>query len=199
VRPDDVRYAALGRALAAVIEEAAYCGVQRALAEHGGAPLVAGTGQVVSLGIFVLLGYLLTEDARRARAIYHFIMSRFPRSRPADSAEQAVHILARATGSDEVVPTSPIGEMPDTTAAEPGTWEMPRLSRYNTHRERIIYLASQRTPEGKYRYSANQIVTLIFLSVVIAISAIFPLFLIARQIELSRQRSIDSQAVAGRG
>jgi excisionase family DNA binding protein len=37
---------------------------------------------------------------------------------------------------------------------------MQRLSRHNTDRERIIYLASQRTPEGKYRYSANQIVTL---------------------------------------
>jgi uncharacterized membrane protein len=35
----------------------------------------------------------------------------------------------------------------------------------------------------------------IFLSVVIAISAIFPLFLIAREIKLSRQRSRDSQAL----
>jgi hypothetical protein len=35
----------------------------------------------------------------------------------------------------------------------------------------------------------------ILLSVIIAISAIFPLFLIARQIKLSRQRSRDSQAL----
>jgi hypothetical protein len=49
---------------------------------------------------------------------------------------------------------------PDMDAEQTGLdgWEMPRVSRYLKDDEFIIFLASQKLPNGKYRLSANDIV-----------------------------------------
>src|SRR5262245_3531248 len=113
---------------------------------------------LIGLAIFVALGYLITYRA----AIYHFLMSHLFILRPTNSPEQVVHVPVGGTGASGTALIEQVVQIRDTTAPEGDTeaWEMPRLSRHNTDRERVIYLASQRTPEGKYRYSANQIVTL---------------------------------------
>jgi hypothetical protein len=82
----------------------------------------AELGQLaLGLAIFVPLEYLLTEDARQARALYHFIMSRLSVMRPANSVEELVHVPVAATGTDG--PTEAEGDrlLSDTDAAEPGT------------------------------------------------------------------------------
>jgi hypothetical protein len=78
---------------------------------------------------------------------------------PADPPAQVVHVPVAATGTEASGTAPPDRDSPDTTAAE-GGFEMPRLSRHNRDRERIIYLATQLKPDGKHRFSANEICTL---------------------------------------
>lgn len=74
-----------------------------------------------------------------------------------------VHVLVGATSTEpdasDVVVSGEAPTSPDTDAVEADT-EMPRLSRHNTERELIIYLALQIKPGGKHRFSANDICAL---------------------------------------
>jgi hypothetical protein len=82
----------------------------------------AELGQLaLGLAIFVLLGYLLAEDMRRAQALYHFIMSRLSIMRPANSVEELVHVPVAATGTGGPAEAEGDRLLPDTGAAEPGT------------------------------------------------------------------------------
>src|SRR5687767_14218922 len=87
---------------------------------------------LIGLGVFVAVSMLLDDNARRARTIWAFVMSRLPSPPDGEMVPEVVHVPVAATGSSEVVPIAPLGQMPDTTAVEPGTeaWELPRVSRY---------------------------------------------------------------------
>lgn len=81
-----------------------------------------------------------------------------------------VHVLVAATSTAVPISESAVGgiapvadpDLPDTGELNAGTddWDMPRLSRHNTNRELIIYLALQVGPDGKQRFSANDICSL---------------------------------------
>jgi len=75
-------------------------------------------------------------------------------------ARELVRVLVSATGTRadtraQVVSDKP-PDLPDTDAVEDDT-DMPRLSRHNTERELIVYLALQVKPDGKHRFSANDL------------------------------------------
>jgi hypothetical protein len=73
-----------------------------------------------------------------------FVTSSGETSEDAKTAAVSVHVPVRDTGT------------------EGGTaWELPRISRHNSDAERIVYLAAQLSPDGKYRFSANKIADLI--------------------------------------
>lgn len=103
-------------------------------------------GDVVTCGMAIFAAIFVPWAIFRARApqisaaITAFIMSR----RQVEPIEKTLVVPVHVP----VAPTSTEG------------WEMPRISRHNTDAERIVYLAAQLEPDGKYRFSANEICTL---------------------------------------
>jgi len=97
---------------------------------------------------------------------HHNAMSSDATSNAAEHSADVVPVPVRDTDTGThtslPAPTSTAPDFADTPAVEGGTdWELPRVSRHLGDAELITLLAAQRTPAGKFRFSANAIFGLV--------------------------------------
>lgn len=114
--------------------------------------------------IFVLLLWAINVLPGKVRAYLNMLSEDVQPAAPARSAKpvldrSAPTSLERQTSTPEVsgLDADDNGDLPDMDA-ENTTWEAPRVSPYLNDNEFIVFLASQKLRNGKYRLSANDIV-----------------------------------------
>jgi len=127
----------------------------------------------VALAIYAYLSHR-TEDNGPTRwqrwrdwLTTHYLTSSSDSAPPHDAGMELVSIPVSQTSMDDHT-SAPTGAgmsiaAPDIDALDAGMddWSMPRLSARLSDAEMIVLLATQRRADGKHRYSANQIQTLI--------------------------------------
>jgi len=117
---------------------------------------------VIVFGVMAWLFYRYTHPRDEAHN-----MSSAPAQPAAAAGTQVVHVSVPSPGMAERTSVAPAASTaaaaPDTDAAEDGTegWNTPRLSLRLSDAEMIALLAAQRGKDGKHRYSANAIHTLV--------------------------------------
>jgi hypothetical protein len=133
--------------------------------------LLVGIGMALVIGILFLIWGDRPNLAEHLRQLFAerspYDMSSAATDNDADRSTQAVHVPIPLTSTNiptaQPVPPAAKLEKADTTAAEDGTdnWTMPPASRHLSERQLIIFLAMQKTPAGKDRFSANKIYELV--------------------------------------